>query len=128
MLILSTVPSNILNLLSIGPDPTINDLVTAVLQHLQTNTSTDYKYPESEAQTLRVTDEMTFKDYISKYNVLLAHITASKYPNITEETTTIETAYVTTLTSSILGGNFSPSNSLLSETSCTTTTMLNHTK
>ena len=89
-IVLSTVSSDILNLLTIGPDPSPKDLIDAVLNHLQTNTATDHKYLKSEAENLRLTSDMTIDEYVHKHNSLRARMIASQFPSITDETTTVE--------------------------------------
>lgn len=51
----STVPSDILNLFTIGPEPSPKDLIDAVLNHIQTNTATNHKYLKSDAENIRLT-------------------------------------------------------------------------
>ena len=88
-IVLSTVPSDILNLLSIRPDPSPKDLIDAVLNHLQTNTATDHKYLKSEAENLRLISGMTIDEYVLKHNSLRARMISSQFPNITDGTSTV---------------------------------------
>lgn len=87
---LTTVSSDILNLLSIFFDPSPKKLIDAVIQHPKTNTATEHKYLKSEAEKLQYTTDMTIQSYVEKHNAIRARLTASHFPNITDETTTVE--------------------------------------
>eukprot|EP00737_Agarophyton_chilense_P005656 gb/GEZJ01009083.1/.p1 GENE.gb/GEZJ01009083.1/~~gb/GEZJ01009083.1/.p1 ORF type:complete len:125 (+),score=12.62 gb/GEZJ01009083.1/:61-435(+) len=83
-LILSTVPSRILNLFSIGHKQTPKDILYMFMDHLKTNTKNDHNYLKSKVENLHFTTAMTIDDYVDQYHSLRACMISSQYPNIPE--------------------------------------------
>ena len=88
--IIATIPSDISNLL-ISPDsePTPFALVTAIKAHFNNLNANDHRYVKCLAEAAHFLPDMTLPDYITAHEKIRAKMIASRYPNISNPTTTV---------------------------------------
>ena len=89
-LIISSVPSEILNQLATPPETTAFNLLTAIEQHLHIGTPQDHKSLRIQPETTIFQVDSTLEDYLRQHKLIRSKMIAASYPGIHDESTTVE--------------------------------------